>query len=269
MKHAYLIIAHNEFDILRLLVESLDDARNDIFVHIDKKVRQLPELSCQHSQLFVLENRVDVRWGHVSQVKCEMTLLEESLKHGPYDYYHLISGTHLPLKSVDELDAFFLGMEGCNVVTGLVKDDEYQETLKIHRINLFLRHYASPRPLLSRTSQFLWKLCIAAQRVSHVQVNRGESFYKASNWVSLTEEAVAWIVARKKDILKKYRYTLCGDEFFVPSELMNSPLKDTMRNDDRLLKQEMQRANPRVYTLSEWNGLKKTKFLYARKFTSQ
>ena len=269
MKHAYLIIAHNEFEVLQLLVSALDDVQNDFFIHFDKKVRKLPQLFCQHSRLFVLENRVDVRWGSVSQIKCEMLLFEEARQMGSYDYYHMISGTHLPLKSVAELDLFFQDMKGYCVLTGFVKDTEYQETLKIHRINLFLRHYASPRPWLSRVSQFVWKSCIALQRVLHVQVNRGESFYKASNWLSLTEEAVDMLLLRKKAILRKYRYTLCGDEFFVPSELMNSPLKDMIKNDDCLLKQEMQRANPRVYSLSEWDGLKKTAYLFARKFTSQ
>ena len=31
MKHAYLIIAHNEFKILEKLVHLLDDSRNDIY----------------------------------------------------------------------------------------------------------------------------------------------------------------------------------------------------------------------------------------------
>jgi hypothetical protein len=30
MKHAYLIIAHNEFEVLKKLVEALDDEKNDI-----------------------------------------------------------------------------------------------------------------------------------------------------------------------------------------------------------------------------------------------
>lgn len=37
MKHAYLIIAHNEPEVLRRLVKSVDDKRNDIYIHIDKK----------------------------------------------------------------------------------------------------------------------------------------------------------------------------------------------------------------------------------------
>lgn len=36
-KHAYLIMAHNEFDILEKQLILLDDYRNDIYIHIDKK----------------------------------------------------------------------------------------------------------------------------------------------------------------------------------------------------------------------------------------
>ena len=39
MKHAYLIIAHNNFYILEKLIKLIDDKRNDIYIHIDKKIR--------------------------------------------------------------------------------------------------------------------------------------------------------------------------------------------------------------------------------------
>ena len=35
-KHAILIMAHNQFKILEKLVQQLDHARNDIYIHIDK-----------------------------------------------------------------------------------------------------------------------------------------------------------------------------------------------------------------------------------------
>ena len=38
-KHAYLIMAHNNFGILEKLLMLLDDQRNDIYIHIDKKVK--------------------------------------------------------------------------------------------------------------------------------------------------------------------------------------------------------------------------------------
>ena len=44
MKHAFLILTHNEFRVLQALVSRLDDERNDIFVHFDKNVKDIPEL---------------------------------------------------------------------------------------------------------------------------------------------------------------------------------------------------------------------------------
>lgn len=37
LKHAYLIMAHNDPYVFHKLISLLDDERNDIFVHIDKK----------------------------------------------------------------------------------------------------------------------------------------------------------------------------------------------------------------------------------------
>lgn len=37
-KHAYLILAHNNFGVLEKLIKMLDYKHNDLYVHIDKKV---------------------------------------------------------------------------------------------------------------------------------------------------------------------------------------------------------------------------------------
>ena len=66
MKHAYLILAHNEFELLRLLVSLLDDPRNDLYIHFDKKVEALPEIRVQQAGLTILERRIDVRWGAIN-----------------------------------------------------------------------------------------------------------------------------------------------------------------------------------------------------------
>ena len=104
MKHAFLIMAHGSLPLLRVLLSMLDDERNDIFLHIDRKSDMLDgaePLVLSKARLFVLEQRVDVRWGNLSQIKAEYVLFEEALKHGPYAYYHLLSGQDLPIKSQD------------------------------------------------------------------------------------------------------------------------------------------------------------------------
>ena len=36
-RHAYLIMAHNQWELLAQLLATLDDERNDIYLHVDKK----------------------------------------------------------------------------------------------------------------------------------------------------------------------------------------------------------------------------------------
>ena len=65
----------------------LDDGRNDIYLHIDKKVVLGPLeqdlFRLAKARLFVLEQRLDVRWGDISVVKAELLLLETAPLKSP------------------------------------------------------------------------------------------------------------------------------------------------------------------------------------------
>ena len=62
MKHAWLVIAHNEFEILQMLLDALDHPEADIYVHIDKKVKEMPAL---HAGKSVLQNTKDPAYNMV------------------------------------------------------------------------------------------------------------------------------------------------------------------------------------------------------------
>lgn len=268
MHHAWLIIAHNEFGILQRLVTALDAPQCDFFLHIDRKVSDLPDLQVKHGRMHVLDERVDVRWGSVSQIECELTLLEAARKEGPFDFYHIISGTTLPLMPWEAIDAFFSGNQGRCILTPVHKDQPYQETLKIHRRNFFLRNYAT-KGLKGRFSQYAWRAGIAVQRLLGMEINREKDFFKASNWLSITQKAVEFLLARKEEILKTYRYSFCGDEYFIPSELMASPLRDAIMNCDHYLKCDIPRSTSGVFHLEDLPELERTGYLFARKFTER
>lgn len=258
---------HNEFEVLQRLVSMLDAPESDFYIHFDKKVKRLPEIQVKKGSLTILEHRMDVRWGTVTQIKTELMLLEAAEKNAPYSYYHIISGTTLPLKTLNEIDSAFRNIGEKSIVVGMSRDCEYQETLKLRRYNLFLSHYTARNMLLRKVSQFLWRVSIAFQRIVGIRINTGKTFYKASNWLSLTQEATDLILDRKKEIMKTYRWSFCGDEFFIPSELMDSSLRDKIYDSDRYLLHTMGRANASSYALSEWEELSKTDYLFARKFT--
>lgn len=99
MKHAFLIIAHNEYPVLEVLLSMLDDERNDIYLHIDKRAtelfQQIKKVKMQKAGFYLIENPIKVYWGDISQVQVEYLLFETALSHGPYAYYHLLSGTDL------------------------------------------------------------------------------------------------------------------------------------------------------------------------------
>lgn len=100
-KHAYLIMAHGNFELLEKLLRQIDDPRNDIYIHIDKKVAHFDfyyfQRICVYSQVIFTNKRINVKWGHSSQVKTEMSLYEMAAQR-QYAYYHLISGVDLCLK---------------------------------------------------------------------------------------------------------------------------------------------------------------------------
>lgn len=85
MRHAYLIMAHNQFYILEKLLLLLDDARNDIYLHIDAKVEKFDfvyfENLMKRSTLYYVK-RLDVRWGNISIVHCVVNLLKVAFQTG-------------------------------------------------------------------------------------------------------------------------------------------------------------------------------------------
>lgn len=89
-KHAYLIMAHANFEELAFLLEMLDDPRNDLFVHIDRKASfsaedgQRLRSAVSGSRLF-FTLRTDVRWGDYSQIACEMLLFRTAQRQAEKD----------------------------------------------------------------------------------------------------------------------------------------------------------------------------------------
>ena len=268
MRHAWLIIAHNEYVVLQRLISMLDHEQSDFFVHIDAKVTELPTVTVEKGRLFMLDKRVDVRWGSVSQIEAELILMEYAHQKGPYGHYHILSGTHLPLKPVEELLRFYNDHDGEEVMR-FWAEAPGDIDFKIRRYHFPLRHYKFGSPLQQRLCQLSWQGVIKVQKMLGIRHLKEERFVKTDNWLSLSEKACHYLVNEKDRILKKYKWSFCGDEYFVASELAASPEEFTLLNCQNLLYVEFQKDTPRTFTLQEYSQLQDTGFLWARKFTAQ
>lgn len=262
MKHAYLIMAHDQFVTLKELVSILDDARNDIYIHFDKKVKRLPELRTQYSKLTVLEKRVSVIWGDVSQIEAEYALYKASFKEGEYSYYHLISGTHFPLKSNDDLHKWFDGCNGACVMRKVALEDS-EIKMRFGQYHFFLKHLVSKKKIVNKAYHFGWRMMLKIQK--HLGIQRDTSFIKgkASQWCSLNEDAVRLLLKNEIVAMKRFRKTFCCDEFFVRSIIEDSGIPVVY--DNRICYVEFHRTTPKKFSDTDFDKLISSDALFFRK----
>lgn len=262
MKHAYLIMAHNNFGVLQRLIDALDHECNDIIVHIDKKVKTQPELTVVRSNLYFCCKRVSVHWGHCSQIEAEFVLFEESLQRGNYDYVHLISGTHFPLHNQDIIHEFFNNHHGISVVSPQcwTREDVLYK--------LGLRHYflanANSVGLFSHVCNILWRLSMRLQPKSQ---KRADLLFhgKFSQWLSLSHSDLQRILPYKREVHKKFKYSFCGDELFMPYIFHKAGIKPF--EFPKLLFQNFVGASPKNIDSDDFKSLVNSGFMFARKFS--
>lgn len=269
LKHAYLIISHNEFEVLEKLIELLDDERNDIYVHIDKKVKNIPSLNCRQSKLYVLntQERMDVRWGSIRQLQVECRLFEIAHNNGHYQYYHLISGVHLPLKSQDYLHRFFDSCYPQEVIQTMPTNEE-EITFKLKRYHLFVNNYMNPNKTIRLIDKLLWRAVLFMEKRLNIQRRNKLPHIKSANWASLTEDAISFILEKKESLLKEYRLTFCADEFYKGSLLYRNQDKFKIKDLPELLAVKFHRGNPLAYNSKDVDALLNSDYLFGRKFSS-
>lgn len=279
-KHAYLIIAHSEFSILNLLVDSLDDVRNDIFIHFDSKCNILPILKCKYSNLYISSNSIDVRWGDYSQIKTEMLLFEyaftmQSKKGVSYQYYHLISGVDIPLKNQDYIHDFF-DLHSGKEFLGFYQGDFTKELRKkVQLYHLFPNSFSKERKL--NLNSFLRALFCRFQLLINYKRNKDIDLIRGTNWASVTNDFVIYLLSKKKEIYKRFHHTFCADEVYKQTLCWNSSFRERLYNPNDEALGCMREINWVVtdnesylpsFSMADYKRLKDSPMLFARKFES-
>jgi hypothetical protein len=221
MKHAYLILAHTDFNLLEKLIFALDDIRNDIYIHFDKKTQTIPTLKTNYSKLYILKNRIKVYWGDVSVVEAEYALFEEASHNGHYYYYHLLSGADLPLKSQNYIHHFFYEKQGLEFIGFSTYDYKAEVYRKVNYYHLFPRDFHSRNFFI----KLFRAIFLRMQFVLCIRRNKNINFKKGTQWVSVTNDFVSYIISKKKEVLNTYHHTFCSDEIFVQTLCWNSSFR--------------------------------------------
>lgn len=279
-RHAYLIMAHGEPELLRLLLHALDYPENDLYLHIDKKVLLLQDSEINNIiKLGTVHifRQYSVAWGGDTQIKCELFLLNEAIKT-IHSYYHFVSGVDIPLLTQDGIHEFFDKAPVCNYIA--LNDRACLAQDFLHRIRYF-RPFQNVIGRVTPTSPVYIKIIgrieeyiLNVQRL--VGINRIRSnpyiLYKGSSWFSITHECALYLCSQKKAVIRYFGSSMGADEVFLQTMVMNSEYADTVcSNNLRYIdwsEGDLPGA-PKTLCMSDYDSIISSGKVFARKFSFQ
>ena len=266
-------MAHNQYSILNMLLKDIDDERNDIYVHIDKKSRSVPweniKKSVNKARLFLVE-RINVNWGGYTQIVCEIHLLENARKNGPYQYYHFLCGTEYPLKSQSYIHQFFNEHNGEEFIEYDEKDVNYMKRVQYYHI---FNECGRPglRNIISFFEDLVRRKYLEVQKGKNVDLTKGYNYvFKKgnANW-SITEDLVDYIISKKYEIKSIYAHSFCADEIYLHTLVYNSSFFEKVYVEagrtSNARKQQWDRED-NCYSSKDVECLIMSSALFARKF---
>jgi hypothetical protein len=230
MKVTYLIRAHHAPSLLERLVRRLADDDARAFIHVNRTT----EASVYDEMVARLADVESVRW--VPRVVCRyggFSLVEATLagieaivaEGGAPGHTLLLSGQDYPLRSRSEIEARLAA----------VGDSSY------------LHHYALPADEwraegggLDRIERIHLERVRYRTRLLRVPLVRrklpdGYRPYGGSAFWALSAPALEYVhrfVRENPSFVKFFRHTLIADELFFQTMLVNSPLRESLVNDE-------------------------------------
>lgn len=284
-KHAYLIIAYHQWELLKTLIQLIDDERNDIFIHIDKKITDVPadEISsaAKKSEVIFTE-RLPIYRGTYVISKAELLLLKTALNHGEYRYFHLISGQDLPLKTQNELHSFFDEMDGYNFID-LVQPNQLKKRVResVTLYNLFIKKSFAKKTFVASLMRNTNRITKELQRLFNINrfaIYEKEGYQVAygSSWFSITDDFAVYLVNHEKLVEQMFgKMTSIAEEKFIQTLIWNSQYRDSLfqLSDDYMnVKPNLRyivwtgNISPETIRSEMFDDMIKSPALFARKF---
>jgi hypothetical protein len=228
MRIGYLVLAHNNPEVLRRAIATLSSGECAFFIHIDKKSNMAEFSGIRGENVHFCEKRLPVYWGEFSGVQATLLLLRRALESAEnVDYCVLISGSDYPLRGARYIHSFLNNNRGTEFMN-LVKVPAPGKPLS--RINTL--RFPSQQPVRRIATRVLAKVGLA-QRDYRRHLGSLEPF-AGNTWWALTRVACQYIldfVERNQHVVKYFQNVFAPDEAFFHTILGNSPFRSHIRRN--------------------------------------
>lgn len=228
MTYIYAIICHRITNPLIFTVKHLlESDKSKVIIHIDRKTSQKNRKEIysslgEHKNLMFIptEESIEVFWGHYSQIKVMLLLMEKALEYN-FRYFSLISGDDIPIKSNTEREKFFernyaekVEFIGCN------PKNDGEQRLYIDYPNFFFKKDHSLLKKIKRNVYIKYKSRFHRKDITHLP-----KIYKGSNWFTLTNKAIEYVfhyISENPKYVASFERSICGDEIFFQTIIFNN-----------------------------------------------
>ncbi|MDP3358916.1 MAG: beta-1,6-N-acetylglucosaminyltransferase [Lutibacter sp.] len=275
MQQAVLITAYKNYMHLEEIIKFFD-ADFELYIHIDKKSHitknELNKLN-NYSNVKLISQKYKVNWGGFNHLKSILYLAEQALKNKQIFYFHLISGHDFPIKKIGHFKDYF----------------------EKNRENEFINYFEVPKPgwannggldrieyynlydvldaKAPKQNGFIRRIISIQKRIKFKRPisSKMPKLYGGSTWWSLSRICLEYVIKytkKNKFVMNRFKYSLCAEEFYFQTVIMNSPFANNVKNNSLRYIDWVARNgnNPAILDDADYEKIKLSDAFFARKF---
>ena len=202
-KHALLIQAHQDISYFIKLAKIQPSV--NFYVHMDAKSDYFPDAeTAQLANVFLLKDRITVRWGGFSQIEATLKLFETAFANEDNAYFHLLSGEDVVLQPFEVIEKQWQQRFGFQAMMTCEMAPQYA-----YRFIMDSPH-ADSNWQRQLTGKIITKL---QQGVAKIKTYHSPIYF-GSQWFSVTRADWEKIVPFTDEYSDFFRHKLVPDEHF-------------------------------------------------------
>lgn len=277
MRIVYIILAHNHPKQVRRLIKRLAAPEVSFVIHLDKKMSwfgywSLKRYVANIDRVFFTTKRVRVYWGTMSVVDATLHAIDTALEYvADFDYALLVSGTHYPIKTNQQILSHLETHRGKiffdhTVVPSTDRWHNVQGGLNRIKYRFYFRGkgYETRKEIVHG----LFRPYIPGEK----RLLEGFDIYGGGQWWTLSKESLVYardFLKRNPSFLEFFRYKIdIPDEMFFQTLFLNSLYKDLVISDNLTYIEWSKKdaCHPKILTVEDFKQISESTAFFARKF---
>ena len=259
-------MAYKDPQQIERLINKLSYKDIDFYIHLDKKINILPFMYLQDiPRVRFTKNRFIVNWGGYSFVNAVLEGVREILAfETTYDFINVMSAQEYPIKPASYIYDFFSDHKEYSFLSYEEFGSEWwiQGIERVEKYSLTDFNFVGKHYLQSVINYLMPKRKFP---LPYTLFGGG-----CSTWWTLNKSCAEYVIdfLDKNERVKSFsRFIWAPDEIMIPTIIMNSPFKNKVINNNlRYIDWSLGGTNPKILTVEDFDKLKESDKLIARKF---